>query len=247
MKRLVATSLLFFSMIPAVFAHSEGDVSGFMAGLSHPVFGMDHLLAMVSVGIVSAQIGGRAIWTVPTTFVLMMLVGGLLGVFNVPLISVEFGIAFSVVALGVAIALHRKLPVYWVMLFVGLFAIFHGHAHGSEMEYNLEEGVFASEVAQYAAGFMLATALLHIAGVFIGVFGNIHQYTMVALRVSGVAIAAAGCFFFYTAVIDSQQVPAEQPANQQTRVFSPIVNGLSNQIRIATRHSKRWLELAEQG
>lgn len=97
-----------------------------MAGLTHPVLGFDHLLAMLSVGILSAQMGGLAIWRVPLTFVLVMLGGGVLGINGIPLFSVELGIALSVLALGVAIALEKKLSPVLAMIFVGFFAIFHG-------------------------------------------------------------------------------------------------------------------------
>jgi len=90
----------------------------------------DHFLAMVSVGILSAQMGGRAVWTIPATFVIVMLIGGMLGMIDIPLFSVELGIAFSVLALGTAIAAEKKLPAALAIVFVGFFAVFHGHAHG---------------------------------------------------------------------------------------------------------------------
>ena len=98
----------------------------FVAGLAHPVLGIDHFLAMVSVGIVSAQIGGRAIWTVPSTFVTVMALGGVLGWLDVGLTSIELGIAFSVLVLGIAIAADRKLPILVAMGAVAIFATFHG-------------------------------------------------------------------------------------------------------------------------
>ena len=100
----------------------------FLSGLTHPVLGLDHFLAMVSVGILSAQIGGRAIWTVPSTFVLIMALGGLLGWIDVGLSAIEVGIAFSVLALGTAIALDKRVPMVAAMSAVGVFAIFHGYA-----------------------------------------------------------------------------------------------------------------------
>jgi urease accessory protein len=160
----------------------------FIAGLAHPVLGVDHFLAMVSVGILSAQIGGRAIWTVPTTFVSVMAVGGLLGWLNVGLTSIELGIAFSVLTLGIAIAADRKLPVLVAMGFVALFAIFHGYAHGAEMP-------TVANPVRYALGFMTGTALLHIAGLLVGDISQHYARGKVLLRVAGAAIAGVGTWF----------------------------------------------------
>ncbi|MGH7885339.1 MAG: HupE/UreJ family protein, partial [Thermodesulfobacteriota bacterium] len=108
-----------------VYAHTGNRSGGFTSGFFHPVLGLDHFLAMVSVGILSAQIGGRAIWTVPATFVSVMVVGGITGMKGVPIISVELGIAFSVFTLGITIAAAHNIPIYIAMFIVGIFAIFH--------------------------------------------------------------------------------------------------------------------------
>ena len=124
------------SIIPStVYAHEGGNMplGGFLSGLVHPVLGYDHLLAMLSVGILSAQIGGRAIWTVPATFVGVMALGGVLGLIDIGITITELGIAFSLVILGSVIASERRLPVLLAMIGVGFFAIFHGYAHGTEM------------------------------------------------------------------------------------------------------------------
>ena len=160
----------------------------FLSGFTHPVLGMDHFLAMVCVGIVSAQIGGRAIWTVPATFVLIMAFGGLLGYIDVGLSAIEAGIAFSVLALGTAIALDKTVPMVAAMIAVGVFAVFHGYAHGAEMP------VVAQPVT-YALGFMTGTALLHLLGVIIGDISQHYERGKLLLRVSGVAIAGIGAFF----------------------------------------------------
>lgn len=160
----------------------------FLAGLAHPVLGVDHFLAMVSVGIVSAQIGGRAIWTVPGTFVTVMALGGLLGWLNVGLASVEFGIAFSVLILGIAIAADRKMPILAAMGAVAIFATFHGYAHGAEMP-------AVANPVRYALGFLLGTALLHITGVLIGDISQHYARGKVLLRLAGAAIAGAGTWF----------------------------------------------------
>ncbi len=150
------------SMPSLAFAHTGiGETSGFVHGFSHPVSGIDHILAMIMVGVFAYQLGGRALWLVPATFVLVMALGGTLGVMGVPLPFVEVGIALSVVVLGAVVALNVRAPVAAAMGIVGLFAIFHGHAHGAEMPESA--GGFA-----YAAGFMIATAFLHAAGIAIG-------------------------------------------------------------------------------
>jgi urease accessory protein len=140
---------------------------------------------MISVGILSAQMGGKAIWTVPATFVGVMLVGGVLGIQGVPLFSVEVGIAFSVLALGVAIAAQKKLPAFLAMMFVGFFAIFHGHAHGTEMP-NL------AQPALYALGFVIGTTAIHVAGVIIGVISPKFNDGAQFLRYGGAGIAGIG-------------------------------------------------------
>jgi len=174
----------------AAFGHDGASLpyGSFMGGLTHPVLGSDHFLAMVCVGILSAQIGGRAIWTVPVTFVSVMAFGGLLGWIDVGLSAIEFGIACSVLALGIAIALDRKFPLSLAMSVVGFFAIFHGYAHGAEMP------VVAKPVT-YALGFMTGTAVLHIMGLVIGDISQHYARGKLLLRVSGVAIAGIGAAF----------------------------------------------------
>jgi len=173
-----------------VFAHDGTTLpyGSFLSGLTHPVLGADHFLAMLSVGIVSAQMGGRAIWTVPATFVLVMALGGLLGWIDVGLSALEAGIAFSVLALGTVIAADKVLPVPLVMSAVGIFAVFHGYAHGAEMP------VVAQPVT-YVLGFMSGTTFLHLVGVLIGDISQHYTRGKVILRVCGAAIAAMGGFF----------------------------------------------------
>ena len=160
----------------------------FLAGLTHPVLGLDHLLAMVSVGVISAQIGGRAIWTVPATFVAVMALGGVFGLLDVGLGAIEYGIAVSVLALGIAIAADRRLPMVGAMIAVGIFAIFHGYAHGEEMPR------IAAPV-RYAAGFLIGTAVLHLLGVLIGDISRHYARGKLVLRAAGGLITAAGVFF----------------------------------------------------
>ena len=192
----ILTALLIacaISIIPStVYAHEGGNLplGGFLSGLVHPVLGYDHLLAMLSVGILSAQIGGRAIWTVPATFVGVMALGGVLGLVDVGIKITELGIAFSLVILGSVIASERRLPIILAMIGVGFFAIFHGYAHGTEMPQT------AQPVA-YAFGFLTGTALIHITGVLIGDISKRYQRGPQVLRFGGGLIAMVGLLFVF--------------------------------------------------
>ena len=177
-----------FPLLASAHDGSQLPYGSFLSGLTHPVLGADHFLAMVSVGILSAQIGGRAIWTVPATFVLIMALGGVLGYIDIGLSAIEMGIAFSVLALGTAIAADKKVPMVAAMSAVGVFAIFHGYAHGMEMP-------VVARATTYALGFMTGTALLHVMGVVIGDISQHYARGKLALRVAGGAIAAVGVFF----------------------------------------------------
>jgi urease accessory protein len=174
---------------PAVaYAHTGvGDTSGFVHGFSHPISGLDHILAMVMVGVFAFQLGGRATWLVPTTFVLVMAVGGGLGIAGINVPFVELGIALSVVVLGAIVALNVKASTAVAMGLVGLFAIFHGHAHGAEMPEN-------AAGAAYAAGFMIATAVLHAVGLGLGfMIGRAgERHGTFAVRTAGGVAAVAG-------------------------------------------------------
>jgi urease accessory protein len=172
---------------PALAHEEPHDGVGFATGLLHPALGFDHFLAMLSVGILSAQIGGRAIWYVPATFVLVMILGGVLGMNDAPVPSVELGIAVSVLILGIALATERYIPTWIALACVGVFAIFHGHAHGTEMP------VIANPWL-YALGFVTGTTLIHLSGVFIGLGSGRLQRGDTLLRGLGVAIAAAGAY-----------------------------------------------------
>lgn len=182
--------------LPAVAVAHDGTrlpFGSFLSGLTHPVLGPDHFLAMLSVGILSAQIGGRAIWTVPGTFVLIMGLGGLLGWIDIGLSAIEVGIAFSVVALGTAIAVDKKMPMVVAMSAVGVFAVFHGYAHGQEMP-------AVANAVTYALGFMSGTALLHLLGVLIGDISQHYRRGKLLLRLAGAGIAATGAAFLAGAI-----------------------------------------------
>ncbi|MDI4657397.1 HupE/UreJ family protein [Xanthobacter autotrophicus] len=184
-----ALAVAAFSVLPQLaFAHTGvGAVHGFDAGFAHPMGGLDHLLAMVTVGVFAFQLGGRALWAVPLSFVALMAVGGALGISGIDVPFVELGIGLSVVVLGAAVAFGVKAPLALAMAVVGFFALFHGHAHGAEMPDD------ASGLA-YGVGFMIATALLHVAGLGLGMaigrFGETHGTRYV--RGAGAAVALAG-------------------------------------------------------
>jgi urease accessory protein len=182
------------TLIPAAaFAHTGvGDAHGFATGFAHPLGGLDHILAMMTVGIFAWQLGGRALWLVPAAFVLAMAIGAALAVAGVPLPFVEFAIAASVVVLGGIVAFACRAPIAIAMAVVALFAIFHGHAHGTEMALDAGSGA-------YAAGFMLATALLHVAGIVLGyALGRVEGRA--AYRLAGSAVALAGLVILSTII-----------------------------------------------
>lgn len=173
-----------------VLLHSYGG-GGLLSGFLHPLLGLDHLLAMLAVGVLSAQIGGRAIWTVPATFVIVMAVGAVLGIVGVPIPFVEFGIVASVIVLGVAIVANRRVPEWAAIVLVAMFALFHGHAHGTELP-ALTDTV--GLMIAYIAGFLIATAGLHVIGALIGMSAVRNPRGTTLLRASGVLIAAMGVF-----------------------------------------------------
>ena len=162
-----------------------GNTSGFVDGIGHPISGLDHVLAMLMVGVFAWQLGGRALWLVPLTFVCVMAVGGMLGVAGIGVPFVEIGIALSVVVLGAIVAFNVKAPIAAAMGVVGLFAMFHGHAHGAEIPDD------AGGVA-YAAGFMIATAILHLAGISIGFLIGTADKRLVRLAGGLTTVAGVG-------------------------------------------------------
>lgn len=169
------------------YAHTgAGHTIGFLHGLSHPVSGLDHILAMVAVGIWAARISGRAVWVVPTTFVCVMSIGSILGAAGIAVPFVEQGIVLSVLILGVLIAAAARLPLSAGAALAGLFALFHGHAHGAEMPSAISGFV-------YGIGFAVSTAILHLSGICFGVFFQ-KSARLRAVRFAGSAIALAGIY-----------------------------------------------------
>ena len=196
---LVRTILIVLMISLPVDAHTFTGMIGFYDGLSHPVLGIDHFLAMVSVGIISSQIGGRAIWTIPSTFVFMMIVGGMLGMvaelflFNlieIFIVLVEFGIILSVILLGFAIAFGKKLLTNLIIFFICIFGLCHGLAHGMEMPW-------AANPILFAIGFSSGTAILHLFGVILGGLLIKNHYLLLLLRFIGIAFASYGVLLLY--------------------------------------------------
>jgi urease accessory protein len=182
-KRISISTAIFAAMAAPAFAHiNPAEHGSFMAGLSHPFSGADHVLAMVAVGLWAAQIGGKAKWIVPTTFVSMMAIGFLMAMNGISLPFVEPGILASVVGLGLLVALAVKPPVAASAAVVGAFALFHGHAHGGELG--------AATPMSFAIGFVIATAVLHLIGLGLGM--TIAARHQMLTRVLGVATALGG-------------------------------------------------------
>jgi len=186
--------LLLIALPELASAHvREGATGGFGSGLSHPVSGLDHVLAMIAVGLWGAQLGLPALWMLPVAFPMVMAFGGMLGLIGIPLPFVEVGIAVSAIALGAMVLTERKPPLPGALALVGFFAVFHGHAHGTD----LQPGQSA---ILYSIGFVVATGCLHGVGIAIGL---VHRWEAgkKALRAAGGAIAVAGGFFLWNALI----------------------------------------------
>jgi urease accessory protein len=184
-RYLLAPALL---MLPAqALAHGGNISGGFWSGLAHPVFGADHVVAMVAVGLWGAFLGPPAIYLLPVVFPLVMAAGGVLGILKVPLPGTEIGIAISAIVLGAMVALAAR-PRPWVAAaLVGAFAIFHGNAHGAELP-------AGADALAYSAGFVIATGLLHLAGIAFGLLAR-WPAGVVAVRAAGALIAGAGVIF----------------------------------------------------
>lgn len=188
-----ATLLLWFAGAQSAWAHDEsGLAGGFLSGLKHPVIGVDHLLAMVAVGLWGAVLGQPLVVALPVIFPAFMVAGGLLGISGVPLPPVELGIALSVMLLGAAIAAQFAAPVWLACVLIGVFGLFHGYAHGQELP-------AAADPAAYGLGFVLATGALHGAGIGLGAFNGSRRGRQ-AVRVLGASITAAGVYFLSRAM-----------------------------------------------
>jgi urease accessory protein len=179
---------------PAAHAHIlEGEAASFLVGLGHPVSGLDHVLAMIAVGLWGAQLGLPALWLLPVTFPMVMALGGMLGLLGVPLPGVEVGIAVSALLLGLAVMSELRPPLAVTAVLVGIFAVFHGHAHGVELP-------AGQNALLYSMGFVVATGLLHGVGIAISL---VHRWPwgQTLLRTAGGGIALAGAIFMWRAVV----------------------------------------------
>jgi urease accessory protein len=191
---LQAMTLVVFMLLCAesAFAHSQkGQAVGFLTGFRHPISGLDHVLAMVAVGLWGAQLGAPAVWVLPVAFPMVMAFGGMLGLIGIPLPGTEYGIALSAILLGAAIMFEVRPPLALAALLVGFFAIFHGHAHGTELP-------TGQSALLYSMGFVIATGCLHALGIGIG---TVHRWAwgQKLLRAAGVLVAVGGTFFMWKA------------------------------------------------
>jgi len=189
-QEAVVTALLILALAAPVFAHAQqGQALGFLSGLRHPISGLDHVLAMISVGLWGAQLGRPAIWLLPVTFPMVMALGGFLGLIGVAVPGVELGVALSAVILGLMVSREARPALAIAATIVGFFAVFHGHAHGTELPAG-QSGL------AYSIGFVVATGCLHGAGIAIG---EAHRWPWgrVALRVAGAGVALAGFTFVW--------------------------------------------------
>jgi urease accessory protein len=195
-SKLLPTLLTFFlCFLPGfLFAHESGDVMGGLgSGFSHPFTGLDHVAAMVAVGIWGVQLKQPAIWLLPVTFPVVMAFGAMLGVMGVPLPGIEIGIAISAIVLGAMIA-FEIVPALWIAaLIVGIFAVFHGHAHGTELPGSVQP-------LAYGVGFVVGTGILHLSGITIGFLEKL-KYGKTLIRVPGAIIGLIGVYFLYHALV----------------------------------------------
>ncbi|SFI49009.1 HupE/UreJ family protein [Nitrosomonas sp. Nm34] len=185
--KLLLSSLAFFPMIYSqlAYAHTGIDTqNGWVYGFIHPIGGLDHVLTMIAVGLWAAQMGGRAIWLVPFTFVAVMTLGGVAGIIAVPFGYTEVGIIISLLVFGMLIAASIRLPLTVSAMIVGIFAFCHGYAHGAEMSQHISG-------LTYALGFVSATALLHALGIGIGIFIK-HKGSVKWLQLAGMGVILYG-------------------------------------------------------
>jgi len=190
--RAMALAVFVFLCAQTAFAHPQkGEAVGFLTGFRHPISGLDHVLAMVAVGLWGAQLGAPAVWLLPVAFPMVMAFGGMLGLIGVPLPGIEYGIAASAILLGAAVMFEARPPLAIAAVVVAIFAIFHGHAHGTELPPG-QSGLL------YSMGFVIATGCLHGVGISIG---TVHRWGwgQKALRLAGAVVAMGGMFFMWKA------------------------------------------------
>jgi urease accessory protein len=186
--RILGFAFLTLALAETALAHSgEGVQGGLISGFTHPLFGWDHVVAMVAVGLWGVFLGRPSIWLLPVVFPLVMAFGGAMGVAGAPLPAVEAGIALSGVILGLLVAFGARAPLWAAVAVIGGFAIFHGHAHGTELP-------DAASPYAYAVGFVIATGLLHLTGIAFAALAT-RPWGNYAVRAAGLIIAAVGAAF----------------------------------------------------
>jgi urease accessory protein len=178
---------------PAAHAHvQQGQEAGFLSGLGHPVSGLDHVLAMIAVGLWGAQLGAPALWLLPVAFPMVMALGGVAGLLGLALPGIEAGIAASAVLLGLAVMSELRPPLAAAVILVAVFGVFHGHAHGTELP-------AGQSPLLYSMGFVIATGCLHGVGIAVGA---VHRWSwgQALLRAAGAGVALAGVVFMWRAI-----------------------------------------------
>jgi urease accessory protein len=209
-RRAATAAALWLALAPLAHAHIEsGHAGGFTSGFGHPWGGLDHVAAMVAVGLWGAQLGPPALWLLPVAFPLVMAVGGFLGLMGLPLPGVELVIAGSALLLGVIVAAEVKPKnLVWPALLVGAFGLFHGHAHGTELPVG-QNGLL------YSIGFVTATGTLHGCGITLGL---IHRWAsgQKIVRVLGAGIALGGAYFLWVALRPAAAEPPAATARAET-------------------------------
>jgi urease accessory protein len=191
-RTLLGVAMLLLCGTQALHAHVQrGEIVSFRTGFEHPISGLDHVVAMIAVGLWGAQLGAPAIWLLPVAFPMVMAMGGMLGLMGVPLPGSEIGIAASAILLGSAVLSEARPPLMMAAVVVTFFAVFHGYAHGTELPPG-QNGLL------YSMGFVIATGSLHAVGISIGV---VHRWLwgQRLLRMAGGAVACAGAFFMWRA------------------------------------------------
>lgn len=189
---LLALAAITLAAFPALAHEGEGVGGGLVSGFLHPILGWDHVAAMVAVGLWGAFLGKPAIWQLPVIFPVVMVIGGILGIAGVAIPQVETGIAASALVLGVMVALAVQPPIWVAWVLVGFFAIFHGHAHGTELP-------GAANAVAYSIGFVVGTDLMHMIGIGFGILAK-WPTGRIAVRAGGGLIALAGIGFLTGAV-----------------------------------------------
>jgi urease accessory protein len=190
-RRITVLLLASLTTLPVAAHSAYGERISFVSGFEHPLSGLDHVIAMLAVGLWGAQLGAPAVWILPITFPLIMACGGFVGLMGIPLPMSEVAIALSAVCLGAAVLTEFRLPLPVAAVLVGVFGLFHGYAHGSELP-------AGQDALLYSVGFVLATGLLHSSGIIMGL---LHRWVWgrFVVRVAGVCVLCGGMLYLRSA------------------------------------------------